>query len=145
MAATPAANIAEALVIIPPGSIRWARRPTSSRWHLQARSRVIRPGATQAAGPEAVSAGPARQFCARDSLGPGANPERADAPEHGLPEDRERTRQPAHKDVGRSTPSIRLLDRAPIALICAHSPTAGHAHLAAPIGGSEGVKHTERS
>jgi len=29
MAATSAANIAEALVIIPPGSIRWARRPTS--------------------------------------------------------------------------------------------------------------------
>jgi len=28
MAATSAANIAEALVIIPPGSIRWARRPT---------------------------------------------------------------------------------------------------------------------
>jgi hypothetical protein len=75
MAATSAANIAEALVIIPPGSIRWARRPTSSRWHLQVRSRVIRPGATQAAGPEAVSAGPARQFCARDSLGSGANPE----------------------------------------------------------------------
>jgi len=75
MAATSAANIAEALVIIPPGSIRWARRPTSSRWHLQVRSRVIRPGATHDARPEAVSAGPARQFCARDSLGSGANPE----------------------------------------------------------------------
>src|SRR5262245_14718002 len=100
MAATSAANIAEALVIIPPGSIMWARRPTSSRWHLQARSRVIRPGATQAAGPEAVSAEPARQLCPRGSSGSGANPERAGAPGHGLPEDHERTRQPAHQVCG---------------------------------------------
>jgi hypothetical protein len=100
MAATSAANIAEALVIIPPGSVRWVRRPTSSRWHLQVRSRVIRPGATQAAGPEAVSVGSARQFCAETPWDRALILKRADVPEHGLPEDHERTRRPAHKVCG---------------------------------------------
>src|SRR6266566_1081790 len=112
MAATSAANIAAALVIISPGSIRWARRPTSSRWHLQVRSRVIRPGATHAAGRKPYPPGRRASSAHETPWDRARILKRGDAPEHGLPEDHERTRQPAHKDAGRSTPSIRLLDRA---------------------------------
>src|SRR6266571_1259827 len=136
MAATSAANIAEALVIIPPGSIRWARRPTSSRWHLQVRSRVIRPGATQAAGPEAVSAGPARQFCARDSLGSGANPETcrrtrtwpARGPRANTPARAQSMRDARHPLLGYLTaPSQPSADRPDLRA----QPTARHARLPA--------------
>src|SRR6266568_2853567 len=141
MAATSAANIAEALVTTPPGSIRWARRPTSSRWHLQVRSRVIRPGATRAAGPEAVSAGPARQVCARDSLGSGANPETcrrtrtwpARGPRANTPARAQSMRDARHPLLGyltaRSQPSA---DRPDLRA----QPTARHAHLAAQSGGT---------
>ena len=120
--------------------VRDARRPASSRWHLQARSRVIRPGATQTAGPEAVSAGPARQFCARDPSGSGANPETcrctrtwpARGPRANTPADAQSMWGSRHLLCGylteRSQPSA---DRPDLRT----QPRARHAHLTAQSGG----------